>query len=249
MLPYDDPLSLALLFHLNSEPWLNTAAYDDPHAHVEFKSVAPTDQSVSLPDPDATALIATASRRTSCRDFALRALTLTQLATMLHASYGVLGLRTWPNGRRTLGRAVPSAGGLYPLELYVVCDQVEGLAPGIYHFEARARRMEPVAVPCSIDELVPELLDQYYVRNAAALILFTAVLPRTARKYGPRGYRYVLIEAGHAAQNAVLQATEMGLATLCLGGFRDHRINRRLKLDGIREVTLYGLAIGRRAER
>jgi SagB-type dehydrogenase family enzyme len=246
MLPYNDPLSLALLFHLNSEPWLNAAAYDDPHAHPEFKNVESTQECVTLPDPDPSQVIALASRRLSCRDFNAQPVTVKELATVLHAAYGIVGVRAWPNGRKTFARAVPSAGGLYPLELYVACDQVEGVASGIYHFELRGRRLEPVAVPCSIQELVPDLLDQHYVCGAAALLLFTAVLSRTSRKYGPRGYRYMLIEAGHAAQNAVLQATDMGLATLCVAGFRDHQINRRLRLDGVGEVTLYGVAIGRR---
>ena len=174
MLPYNDPLSLALLFHLNSEPWLNAAAYDDPHAHAEFKNVESTQECVTLPDPDASQVIALASRRLSCRDFNAQPLTVKELATVLHAAYGIVGVRAWPNGRKTFARAVPSAGGLYPLELYVACDQVEGVASGIYHFELRERRLEPVAVPCSIQELVPDLLDQHYVCGAAALLLFTA---------------------------------------------------------------------------
>jgi SagB-type dehydrogenase family enzyme len=244
MLPYEDAFSLSLLFHWNSEPWNNIVAYNDPRAHMEFKSVGAAQDALALPDPQTSPFLELIAKRQSCRDFAPVPIKLDELATVLDAGYGLTGLRKWENGRRTLGRPVPSAGGLYPLELYVVCSRVEGVVQGIHHFNARDRTLELVSRPCSIDEIVPDLMHQRFLAPVSALCLLSAVMPRTLRKYGARGYRYVLMEAGHAAQNICLRATEIGLATLCVGGFTDQKINRRLALDGASEALLYGVAVG-----
>jgi len=245
MLAYEDPFSLSLFYHWNSEPWNNEEAYSDPHAHMEFKSVGPPENAVLLPKAESSHLTELIAKRQSCREFAPEPIRLSELASVLEAGYGLLGLRKWPNGYRTLGRPVPSAGGLYPLEVYVFSNRVEGLPPGIHHFNARDHSLEALSGPCSLAEVVPELMHQGFLEPASALCLLAGVFPRTLRKYGSRGYRYILIEAGHVAQNMCLRATEMGLATLCVGGFTDHKINRRLQLDGSAEAALYGVALGR----
>jgi SagB-type dehydrogenase family enzyme len=244
MLPYEDSISLSLFFHWNSEPWNNVAAYNDPHARMEFKTVGAAKDALALPKSESSPLLELIARRQSCREFAPQPIKLGELAAVLDAGYGLTGLRKWENGRRTLRRPVPSAGGLYPLELYVVSNRVEGVVPGIHHFNARDRTLELVSEPCTIAEMLPDLMHQRFLEPASALCLLTAVLPRTLRKYGARGYRYVLMEAGHVAQNICLRAAEIGLATLCVGGFTDHQVNRRLGLDGAAEAALYGVAVG-----
>lgn len=245
MLPYEDPFSLSLLFHWNSEPWGNVSAYNDPHARMEFKAVGAANHQIPLPKPAASPLLELIASRQSCREFSAEPIGLSELASVLEAGYGLTGLRKWPNGHRTFGRAVPSAGGLYPLEVYVVCNRVESLLPGIYHFNVCAHALEPLPQSCTIAELLPDLMHQSFLEPASALCVLTAVLPRTLRKYGARGYRYVLIEAGHAAQNICLRAVELGLSSLCVGGFTDHRLNRRLEADGSSEAALYAVALGR----
>jgi SagB-type dehydrogenase family enzyme len=244
MLPYEDPFSLSLLFHWNSEPWGNVAAYNDPHARMEFKSVGDAKRRVPLPKPVASPLLELIASRQSCREFSAEPIALGELASVLEAGYGLTGLRRWPNGHRTFRRAVPSAGGLYPLEVYVVCNRVESLLPGIYHFNVRAHALEPMQDCFTMAELPPDLMHQSFLEPASALCVLTAVLPRTLRKYGARGYRYVLIEAGHVAQNICLSAVELGLSALCVGGFTDHRLNRRLAADGSSEAALYAVAVG-----
>ena len=88
------------------------------------------------------------------------------------------------------------------------------------------------------------LLGQYFLDTANVALIFTAVFERTLKKYGPRGYRYVLFEAGHAAQNASLLAGESGVASVCVGGFRDGRLNEYLGLDGRSEAALYVVGLG-----
>lgn len=247
MLPFEDPFSLSLFFHWNSEPWNNVAAYNDPHARMEFKAVGAAKDAIALPESQTSPLLELIAKRQSCRDFAPEPIKLGELASVLDAGYGLTGLRKWENGRRTMGRSVPSAGGLYPLEVYVVSNRVEGVVPGIHHFNVRDRILELVSQPCTIGEIVPDLMHQRFLEPASALCLLTAVLPRTLRKYGARGYRYVLMEAGHVAQNICLRATEIGLASLCVGGFTDQKLNRRLVLDGASEALLYGVAVGHAA--
>jgi SagB-type dehydrogenase family enzyme len=276
MLSYDDCLSLGMLFHLNSEPWMNADAYGDPRAHVRWRSFARggdrgeggatgSDDAdlergvgtegggggdgpsrVALPRPDSSPLRTLIAHRASCRAFSGASIALPELGALLDAGYGVTALRrpAGEAGPAALARSVPSAGALYPLELFAVCDLVDGAAPGIYHYQPRDHLLErAAAAQVSIAELVPDLMHQIQIQSAAVLILFTAVLRQTMQKYGPRGYRYVLFEAGHAAQNICLRAAELKLATLCLGGFIDHRLNHRLALRGS-HVALYAIAAG-----
>jgi SagB-type dehydrogenase family enzyme len=243
MLRYDDPLTLSLLFHLNSEPWNNVAAYNDPHARTEFKTVESTGESVPLPASQISPLTRLLAARRSCREFAQLPIMVDELAAILDAGLGITDLRKFPGGAHIFGRSAPSAGGLNAIECYVACNRVASAPTGIYHFNVPERRLEFVG-SCTLSEMLPDLMYQCFLEAASALLLLAAVLPRSVRKYGSRGYRYVLIEAGHIAQNVCLRAAELGLETLCVGGFVDHKINRRLRLDGRTEVVLYGVAVG-----
>jgi SagB-type dehydrogenase family enzyme len=88
------------------------------------------------------------------------------------------------------------------------------------------------------------MAEQDFFVAANVVAIFSAVFERTLKKYGPRGYRYILFEAGHAAQNLCLVAAELGLGSLPLGGFLDSRLNAFLGLDGLAEAALYGVAVG-----
>jgi SagB-type dehydrogenase family enzyme len=246
MLRYDDAYSLAALFHRNSEPWGNQAAYDDPHARaMAFKTTGTRETSIPLPATEGSPLERLITARHSCRGFAETEIELHELGALLETAYGITGIREWPGSQRAFGRTVPSGGGRYPLELYVLSNRVHGLDRGVHHFNVRDHALEPLAMACSIGDLVPDLMHQVYLQSASALVIMTAVFPRMLDKYGARGYRYVLMECGHAAQNLCLRAVELGLGTLCVGGFTDHRINALLELDPVTEGALYGVAIGR----
>jgi SagB-type dehydrogenase family enzyme len=244
MLPFEDARSLALLYHQNSEPWMNLAAYSAFHGPMAFEELAPADAGVPLPAAGESPLSRLIEKRSSCREFAGRAISLGDLASLLHTGYGVLGLRRWREGLRTFRRPVPSAGGLYPLELYAIAQSVENLPRGIYHYAAMGHRLEAAASGADLAELVPVFMNQGYIAEASAVILLAAVFPRTMRKYGPRGYRYILFEAGHVAQNVCLRAVELGLGSLCIGGYTDSALNRVLRLDGREKAVVYGVAVG-----
>jgi SagB-type dehydrogenase family enzyme len=162
-------------------------------------------------------------------------LTLPDLSALLAAANGLCGRET--------RRHVPSGGALYPLEVYVVAMRVGGLPPGVHHFDPYANRLGRLA---PLQERFPEsLVEPSLAERAAALIVVTAVFWRSRVKYGLRGYRFALLEAGHAMQNAMLVAAGIRLDALPIGGFYDARLESLLGIDGVDEAAVHLLAVGR----
>jgi SagB-type dehydrogenase family enzyme len=168
-------------------------------------------------------------KRRSVRDFAPRDLTLDQVSRLAWAAQGV----TSEKGLRT----APSAGALYPLELYLVN------ADGVFHYRPSGHRLERVASGDRRKALSAAALDQGAVRAAAADFVLTGVVARTEEKYGARAVRYVLLEGGHAAQNVLLEATALGLGAVPIGAIDDDAVRRALELPA-EEAPLYVLAVG-----
>jgi len=176
-------------------------------------------------------------QRRSVRDYQATALQLSDIGQLLWAAQGV----THPKGLRT----APSAGALYPLELYVVTGNVHDLAAGVYHYQADGHRLARMQSGDQRKPLAQAALAQTWVRDAAAVVVFAAVYDRTTRKYGQRGVRYVHMEVGHAAQNLFLQAESLGLATVVVGAFRDDELAGVLQLPAdVRPLVL--MPVGRR---
>jgi len=175
-------------------------------------------------------------RRRSERADVLRPVRLGDLATLLAASYAAR-----PRAGE-LRRPVPSAGALYPLELYVVALAVEGLEPGVYHYDPFKHRLALLG-PAPFAAVREALVDPSLADVAAALLVVTGVFWRSRFKYGPRGYRFTLLEAGHVVQNAVLAAVDVELAALPLGGFHDALLDGLVGADGLDEASLYGLVL------
>jgi SagB-type dehydrogenase family enzyme len=248
MLSVHDTRSLPLLFHLNSEPWLNPDAYASEGYEVHYKQMGEIDEAVRLPPREAGGLDTLIAQRVSCRCYAAKFLPLATLGEMLAGAYGPTRIVRLPTGAEMDSRAVPSAGGLYPLELYVLCRRVDGLADGIYHYNILEHALEPLRGDVSHEEASTFLIAEPFVENANAIVFIAAVFDRTLHKYGPRGYRYVLLESGHVAQNLCLLATERALGSLCIGGFMDGKTNAFLGLDGIDEAVVYSFAFGHPAE-
>jgi SagB-type dehydrogenase family enzyme len=170
---------------------------------------------ITLPAPRATGEVsveqALKSRR-SLRSFAASPLTLAQASQLLWAAQGVSDER----GRRT----APSAGALYPLELYLVAGNVTGLPSGVYRYRPAEHDLVPV-VTGDRRAGVAAACRQTWVAEAPALVTFTAVYARTEKKYGDRSARYVPIEVGAAAENLALQAVALGLGTTFVGAYDD----------------------------
>jgi SagB-type dehydrogenase family enzyme len=164
-------------------------------------------------------------------------LTLQEVSQLLWAAQGI----TDPRGFRT----APSAGGLYPLEIYLVVGEVEILDRGVYRYRPQGHILVKVLDGDRRTGLAETALGQAWVREAAIDIVIVAVYERTAVKYGDRGIRYVHMEAGHAAQNLCLQATAIGLGTVTIGAFHDEQVKEVLRsLED--EQPLYVMPVGKK---
>lgn len=193
---------------------------------------------ISLPTPSSSSAVmleeALASRR-SVRAYSEETLALADLAQLLWAAQGI----TDSGGFRT----APSAGGLYPLELYVAAGNVEQLQAGIYHYLPHRHALEHTASDDRRPLLSQAALGQAWVANGAAVIVIAANYARTTAKYGNRGNQYVHMEAGAAGQNIYLEAQARGLATVFVGAFDDDDVWSILEL-GPEERPLALMPVG-----
>jgi SagB-type dehydrogenase family enzyme len=181
--------------------------------------------------------------RRSVREMASCRLRLEQVATLLHYSYGMLRDNVFTSvPART--RAVPSAGALYPLEIYVHGANVAGLEPGIFHYSPKDHCLHVLSAEDLTRQVANSTLYPQYVGPAAMVIFITALFERTTWKYGERGYRYALVEAGHVAQNLALVASAMGLAAFSLGGYYDREIDHLIDVDGVTQSTVCMVCVG-----
>ena len=174
--------------------------------------------------------------RRSVRNYTGEPLTLAEVSQLLWAAQGI----TSPSG----GRTAPSAGALYPLEIYLLAGEVTDLPAGIYHYLPVEHALNPVVGGDQRQVLYEAALSQSAVKDAAAVIVITAVYERTTVKYGERGFQYVYIEVGSAAQNIYLQAFSLDLGTVFIGAFHDDQVKLILQLSGD-ETPLGIMPVGR----
>jgi SagB-type dehydrogenase family enzyme len=142
-----------------------------------------------------------------------------------------------------LRRLVPSGGALYPLELYVLALAVVDVEQCALHYNPFRHRLEKLGEAGRAD-VGQALVNPSLAERGAALLVVTAMFWRSRFKYGLRGYRFALLEAGHVVQNAVLAAATLGLAALPLGGFYDRRLDALVGADGLDEASVYALVLG-----
>jgi len=195
---------------------------------------------MKLPEPrydSDVSIEQTLLQQRSTRSCTEEPLTLQELSQLLWAAQGI----TDPRGFRT----APSAGALYPLELYVMIGDVENLSPCVYRYQPDEHQLLKTVDGDKRAELAGAALKQDCVKEGAIVIVFTAVYERTTRKYDDRGIRYVHIEVGHAAQNLCLQATAMDLGTVTIGAFYDEEVAELLNLPKD-EQPLYIIPVGRK---
>jgi SagB-type dehydrogenase family enzyme len=141
-------------------------------------------------------------------------------------------------------RAAPSAGATYPLEVYFVALRVNGLAPGVYHYAIADHAVELLRYDSHGMALARWTLHQPYISDCSVVFIIAGFTARIYPQYGERGYRYMLLEAGHISQNINLLASAYGLGGLCIGGFVDAAISRLIGVNEITEIPLYMTAVG-----
>jgi SagB-type dehydrogenase family enzyme len=193
---------------------------------------------ISLPTvtlDGSTSVEASIHERRSVRSFGDAPLALRELGQILWACQGV----TWPMPAPPQGftwewrggyRSAPSAGALYPLELYVVVGDVNGLEPGVYRYDPVFHHLLSHLDGDLREDLWNAALRQSSIRQAPASLILAGVVERTAVKYGERAERYVHMEVGAAAENVYLQVQVLGLGTVFMGAFDDEDVARVLSL-------------------
>jgi SagB-type dehydrogenase family enzyme len=196
-------------------------------------------ESISLPEPSYESNFSIEEallKRRSTREYSGEPLTLDEISQILWAAQGIT------HEKRL--RTAPSAGALYPLELYVVVGDVEGIETGIYRYIPNENILLKIVDGDKRSNITDAALGQEWVENAAINIVITAIYERTTVKYGDRGIRYTHIEVGHTAQNICLQATALNLGVVTVGAFHDDKIIHILNLSQD-EKPVYIIPIGK----
>ncbi len=194
---------------------------------------------VNLPSPRYDGKISVEKsllKRRSVRTFKKAPLTLADVSQVLWAAQGETDNRGF--------RTAPSAGALYPLEVYIVSGDVDDLASGIYRYIPKGHQLILIEKGDKRPDLCRAALGQNSIQNAPFVIVFSAIPKRTTGRYGERGMQYVFIEVGHAAQNVCLQAVSMELGQVVIGAFDDSKVKKILNM-GEDELPLYILPVGR----
>jgi SagB-type dehydrogenase family enzyme len=192
---------------------------------------------LTAPGQDSETSVELALReRRSVREFRREPITLAQLSQLLWAAQGITDSRGY--------RTAPSAGALYPLEIYVMVGNVKDLPVGLYKYQPDGHRLLRMASDDRRKQMKRAAMGQNWVSENAALFVFSSVDSRTTRKYGRRGIRYIHIEVGHAAQNVMLQARTLELGAAVVGAFDDNYVNEILDLPE-NERSLYLMPIGK----
>ena len=165
-------------------------------------------------------------------------MSLTELSHILYFSDGVT------EESRGL-RAAPSAGAIYPVEVYPVINEIQDLKRGIYHYLPVPHEMDLIVEGDFRQQMEHASFGQSMLARANIVIVLSSIFKRIQSRYRERAQRYICLEAGHIAQNIYLTATSMGLGTCAIGAFSDEAVNRLLGLDGSDESALYLIATGR----
>ncbi len=243
------------LFHENSKVGRHTQAPSQEEVRSrmgKFYESLPFEgyPRVTLPTsfaPLSLSLEQAIATRTSVRNFSPCELTLEQIATLFFYAYGVTRKNTGTSFSRPF-RVVPSGDALYPLEIFFHTTSLEGHPSGIYHYNAAEHCLRHLQEGDDTQRISLGLVQPELAQGASLIIFLTAIFERSIFKYGERGYRFILLEAGHVAQNLNLVANALGLGCVNIGGYHDREIDEYLELDGITHSTIYMIAIGGKAD-
>lgn len=202
----------------------------------------PEAKRISLPKPEYRNMVLedAIKKRRSVREYSSGPLEIDHISQILFAAQGLTGSL---HGRSI--RSAPSAGALYPIELYVIVNSVEGLQKGIYHYSVLDHTIELIKAGDFRSDIISAGLKQEMLGDSGVTFVLTAIFDRTRHKYGERGIRYVYMESGHISQNISLQAVSLGLGSVCVGAFLDKKINELIGVDGQKEAAIYLHSVGR----
>jgi SagB-type dehydrogenase family enzyme len=248
------PASPADELHLASS---NTGSARSPRAHeinyephvAELVRSAPlaleAERRVALPRPDeplGMGLEEAILRRKSGRRFGREPIPAGSLARLLYLANAVRHPERGPDA--VSDRNAPSGGGLGSVEIFCVALGVQGVEPGLYHFDTVCHDLALRRRGHFGTWLEAMAFSQAEWSEAGAVLVLTCAMGRLTRKYGLRGYRLGLLDAGHVSQNLQLVATALGLQACAISGFIDEELNRSLELDGLDRCAVLAIAVG-----
>jgi len=190
---------------------------------------------IRLPKPKEKGSVSieeTLNKRKSVRDYKKTSLNMEEVSQLLWAG----------SGKNLSRRTAPSAGATYPLEIYLVAGEVEGLEPGVYHYSITKHSLERIKEQDIRRGLCRAAMEQRMIDRAPISLIIAADYGRTTGHYGQRGMRYVHMEVGHVGQNVSLQAVALNMGTVMIGAFDDQRVKEVLEIE---EEPLYIIPIGR----
>ena len=179
-------------------------------------------------------------KRRSLRDFSDEPLSIQELSHLLWSSQGIT--------REIQGfalRTAPSAGALYPVETYLVINNVSEIEAGVYHYAVESHELEELRRGDFRIAVARAALDQEIAYRAPVVFIWTAIFERSLWKYKERAYRYVYLDAGHIAQNVALSAVALNLGSCQIAALYDEEANELLGVDGRDESTIYMTVVGK----
>jgi SagB-type dehydrogenase family enzyme len=203
----------------------------------------PYSKTVQLPTQFQKATLSFAEvlqKRKSTRSFSTKPLSKVDLAFLLWTSTGIQRIE-----HAYEYRTAPSAGALYPIETYIVVNNVEDLDKGFYHYNIKQHLLEEIKLGNFGDNIARAALDQEMCADASVVFIWTAVFGRSKWKYSQRAYRYIYLDAGHIAENLALAAASINCGSCNVGAFFDDEINSIVDIDGIEESTICLSVVGR----
>ncbi|OGL43456.1 MAG: hypothetical protein A2W05_05315, partial [Candidatus Schekmanbacteria bacterium RBG_16_38_10] len=171
-------------------------------------------------------------------------LTLNEVSRLLYFTYGVTGVIRKRGGILYL-RTAPSAGALYPTEIYLIVNNVKDLESGVYNYLVKDHVLQQIKRGDFSKELINSCLNDSSIKNSNLIFVFTDIFYRSKWKYRERGYRYSLIDAGYVIKNLVLESASVGLRTKTYFDFLDDKINKLLGVDGVKEASVALVTVGK----
>ncbi len=209
-----------------------------------FKRYPQADK-IELPrkwDLEEARIIPLLQNRRSLRKYSDESLSVSELSFMLWASQGITA-----QAGKYLFRTAPSGGALYPIETYLSIHRVEGIDPGLYHFDPELFMLERLTKLSVGEQVASACLNQRFIASSAVTFIWTSIFHRNLNKYRDRGLRYILLDAGHICQNLLIGAEAVGCGGCPIAAFFDDELNSILDIDTEREAALYLASVGKKS--
>lgn len=185
--------------------------------------------------------------RSSSHNYGSSPISLAALSTLLRYSYGIKSIGRAYNTKSFPFRMSPSGGGLQPVDLYLVANDVTGLDQGLYYFDGLQHALVQIDKGAVRRRFTQCCIMQDWISDAPLIVILSINMGRVFWKYGDRGYRVTHLDAGVLTENLYLVTAALGLSGCAVAGFYDERVNDLLEIDGQNEFTTLVYTVGTKA--